>query len=96
MSKLLTSSSFALAQGSRRSWRRAVADAVALARMAVELDSKNTDPKGALAAYTESVRRLRSILARLKRHGAYAEAAQLVTIVRLSSPSSLRPVSRIG
>ncbi|KAH9952250.1 hypothetical protein BJV74DRAFT_892212 [Russula compacta] len=56
MSKLLMSSSYAVGQGSRRSWRRTVADAVALARSAVELDSKNTDPMGALVAYTESRR----------------------------------------
>lgn len=37
---------------------------------------------GALAAYTESVRRLRGILARLERHGAHAEASQLAAIVR--------------
>ena len=65
-----------------RSWRRTVADALALAQSAVELDSQNTDPMGALAAYAESVRRLRGILARLKRHGAYAEATQLAAIVR--------------
>ncbi|KAI0282239.1 hypothetical protein BC826DRAFT_1110911 [Russula brevipes] len=63
-----------------RSWRRTVADAVALARSAVELDAKNTDPMGALAAYTESVRRLRDILARLERHGAHAEASRLAAI----------------
>ncbi|KAI9450287.1 hypothetical protein F5148DRAFT_1290923 [Russula earlei] len=63
-----------------RSWRRTVADALALAQSAVELDSKDTDPKGALAAYAESVRRLRCILARLERHGAYAEASQLSAI----------------
>jgi len=34
----------------------------------------------ALAAYTESVRRLRGILARLERHGAHAEASQLAAI----------------
>ena len=37
---------------------------------------------GALAAYTESVRRLRGILARLERHGAHAEASRLAAIVR--------------
>ncbi|KAH9953483.1 hypothetical protein BC827DRAFT_1273457 [Russula dissimulans] len=63
-----------------RSWRRTVADTLALAQSAVELDSNNTDPMGALAAYTESVRRLRGILARLERHGAYAEASQLAAI----------------
>ena len=65
-----------------RSWRRTVADALALAQSAVELDAKDTDPLGALAAYTESVRRLRGILARLQRHGAHAEASQLAAIVR--------------
>ena len=65
-----------------RSWRRTVADALALAQSAVELDSKDTDPMGALAAYTESVRRLRGILARLERHGAHAEVSQLAAIVR--------------
>ncbi|KAH9993081.1 hypothetical protein BJV77DRAFT_1067431 [Russula vinacea] len=64
----------------RLSWRRTVAHAVALARRAVELDMKNTDPMGALAAYTESVRLLRSILARLERHGACSEASQLASI----------------
>jgi len=39
---------------------------------------------GALAAYTESVRRLRGILARLERHGAHAEASRLAAIVRFS------------
>ncbi|KAF8486912.1 hypothetical protein DFH94DRAFT_6642 [Russula ochroleuca] len=63
-----------------RSWRRTVALAVALARRAVELDKKNTDPMGALAAYTESVRLLRSILARLERHGARSEASRLASI----------------
>lgn len=65
-----------------RSWRRTVAHAVALAKWAVELDSRNTDPMGALDAYTESVRHLRSILARLERHGAHSEASRLATIVR--------------
>ncbi len=37
---------------------------------------------GALDAYTESVRHLRNILARLERHGAHSEASQLATIVR--------------
>ncbi|KAI9459873.1 hypothetical protein BJY52DRAFT_1186185 [Lactarius psammicola] len=63
-----------------RSWRRTVADALALAQSAVELDTTKTDPSGALLAYTESVRRLRSIRARLERHGALAEARQLATI----------------
>jgi len=63
-----------------RSWRRTVAHAVALAQWAVELDLKNTDPTGALAAYTESVRLLRSILARVERHGAHSEASQLAII----------------
>lgn len=66
--------------GPTRSWRRTVADALAIAQSAVELDTTNTDPSGALDAYTESVRRLRSIRARLERHGAHAEARQLVTI----------------
>ena len=35
----------------------------------------------ALDAYMESVRHLRSILARLERHGAHPEASQLATIV---------------
>jgi hypothetical protein len=65
-----------------RSWRRTVADALAFAQSAVELDSKNTDPMGALVAYTESVRHLRRILARLERHGAHAEASRLAAIVR--------------
>jgi hypothetical protein len=65
-----------------RSWRRTVTRAVALAQWAVELDSKNTDPMGALDAYMESVRHLRNILARLERHGAHSEASQLATIVR--------------
>lgn len=73
-----------------RSWRRTVADALALAQSAVELDSKDTDPLGALAAYTESVRRLRGILARLQRHGAHAEASQLAAIVR-PPPSCYHP-----
>jgi hypothetical protein len=64
-----------------RSWRRTVAHALALAQSAVELDSKNSDPMGALDAYTESVCLLRSILARLERHGAHSEASQLATIV---------------
>ncbi|KAI0297043.1 hypothetical protein B0F90DRAFT_990223 [Multifurca ochricompacta] len=63
-----------------RSWRRTVADAVVLAQSAVELDSSNTNPLGALAAYTESVRRLRSIQARLERHGAHSDAGQLAAI----------------
>ncbi|KAN0120505.1 hypothetical protein V8E52_004332 [Russula decolorans] len=63
-----------------RSWRRTVTHAVALAKWAVELDSKNTDPMGALDAYTESVRYLRNILARLERHGAHSEASRLATI----------------
>ncbi|KAI9435555.1 hypothetical protein H4582DRAFT_2079654 [Lactarius indigo] len=63
-----------------RSWRRTVADALALAQSAVELDTANTDPSGALLAYTESVRRLRTIRARLERHGAHAEARQLAAI----------------
>ncbi|KAF8498239.1 hypothetical protein F5888DRAFT_233660 [Russula emetica] len=63
-----------------RSWRSAVAHAVALAQWAVELDSKNTDPMGALDAYTVSVRHLRSILARLERHGARSKASRLATI----------------
>ncbi len=65
-----------------RSWRRTVAHALALAKRAVELDSENTDPMGALDAYIESVRRLRSIVARLERHGAHSEASHLATIVR--------------
>ncbi len=69
-----------------RSWRRTVADALALAKSAVELDKTNTDPSGALVAYTESVRRLRSIRARLERHGAHTEASRLATIVRLTFP----------
>jgi hypothetical protein len=52
-----------------------------LAKWAVELDSRKTDPMGALDAYTESVRLLRSILARLERHGAHSEASRLATIV---------------
>ncbi|KAH9177331.1 hypothetical protein EDB89DRAFT_2064935 [Lactarius sanguifluus] len=63
-----------------RSWRRTVADALALAQSAVELDTANTDPSGALFAYTESVRRLRIIRARLERHGAHIEARQLAAI----------------
>lgn len=43
----------------------------------------------ALAAYTESVRHLRGMLARLERHGAHAEASQLAAIVR--SPSYTAP-----
>ena len=66
-----------------RSWRRTVADALALAQSAVELDTTKRDPAGALLAYTESVQRLRSIRARLERHGAHAEARQLAAIVRL-------------
>lgn len=64
-----------------RSWRRTVAHAAALAKWAVKVDSKNTDPIGALDAYTESVRHLRRILARLERHGAHLEASRLATIV---------------
>lgn len=67
-----------------RSWRRIVADALALAQSAVELDTTKTDRAGALRAYAESVQRLRSIRARLERHGAHAEARQLATIVRLT------------
>lgn len=67
-----------------RSWRRTVADALALAQSAVELDTTKTDPAGALLAYTESVQRLRSIRARLERHGAHAEARQLAAIVRVT------------
>ncbi|KAN0142178.1 hypothetical protein V8E53_000640 [Lactarius tabidus] len=63
-----------------RSWRRMVADALALAQSAVELDTTKTDRAGALLAYAESVQRLRSIRARLERHGAHAEARQLATI----------------
>ncbi|KAH8993143.1 hypothetical protein EDB92DRAFT_437514 [Lactarius akahatsu] len=63
-----------------RSWRRTVADALALAQSAVELDTANTDPSGALFAYTKSVRRLRTIRARLERHGAHVEARQLAAI----------------
>jgi hypothetical protein len=63
-----------------RSWRRIVADALALAQSAVELDTTKTDRAGALLAYAESVQRLRSIRARLERHGAHAEARQLATI----------------
>ncbi|KAI0261946.1 hypothetical protein BC834DRAFT_972349 [Gloeopeniophorella convolvens] len=63
-----------------RSWRSKVADALARARTAVELDSKNTDPEGALAAYADSVRRLRSILSRVERHGALNEASKLTAI----------------
>ena len=73
-----------------RSWRRTVARAVALAQWAVELDAKNTDPMGALAAYTESVRLLQSILARVERHGAHSEASQLSIIVRRYPP--FRPI----
>ena len=69
-----------------RSWRRTIAHAVALAQWAVELDSKNTDPIAALDAYTESVRHLRCILARLERHGAHSEASRLATIVRRHRP----------
>ena len=69
------------------SWRRTVADALAMAQSAVELDATNMDPSGALVAYTESVRRLRSIRARLERHGALADARQLASIVRLTPPS---------
>lgn len=67
-----------------RSWRRVVADALTLAQSAVELDTTKTDRVGALLAYTESVQRLRSIRARLERHGAHAEARQLAKIVRLT------------
>ncbi|KAF8259914.1 hypothetical protein EI94DRAFT_1795956 [Lactarius quietus] len=65
---------------SARSWRRTVADALALAQSAVDLDMTKTDPAGALLAYTESVQRLRSIRARLERHGARAQARQLAAI----------------
>jgi hypothetical protein len=65
-----------------RSWRRIVADALALARSAVELDARKTDPLGALAAYSESTRHIRRIIVRLERYGAHAEARQLATIVR--------------
>ena len=78
-----------------RSWRRTVAHAVALAQWAVELDAKNTDPTGALAAYTESVRLLRSILARVERHGAHSEASQLAIIVRRLCHRPLSIPSRI-
>ena len=64
-----------------RSWRRTVADALALAQRAVELDSRNTDPMSALNEYTKSVRHLRSICARLERHGARLEASRLAAIV---------------
>jgi len=63
-----------------RSWRRTITDALALAQSAVELDSNDTDPMGALVAYTESVRHLRRILARLERHGAHTEASHLAAI----------------
>jgi hypothetical protein len=66
----------------RQSWRGTVADALALARSAVELDTRNTDPLGALLAYMESTRRIRRILARLERYGAHAESRQLAAIVR--------------
>lgn len=66
-----------------RSWRRTVADALALARSAVELDTKNTDPLGALAAYMESTRRIRHIMVRLERYGVHTLAHQLAAIVRL-------------
>ena len=69
----------------KRSGRRTVADALALARSAVELDTRNTDPLGALVAYIESTRLIRRILARLERYGAHAETRQLAAIVR--SPS---------
>ena len=71
-----------------RSWRRTVAHAVALAQWAVELDSKNADPMAALDAYMESVRHLKSILARLKRYGAHLEASRLTTIVRRVTSNS--------
>jgi len=82
-----------------RSWRRTVADALALAQSAVELDTTKSDPAGALLAYTESVQRLRSIRARLERHGAHAEARQLAAICngytermrRLSVASAVPP-----
>lgn len=72
----------------RRSWRRTVAHALALAQSAVELDSTNANPMGALDGYTKSVRQLRRILVRLERHGAHSEASRLATIVcrRSSSP----------
>ncbi|KAI0246595.1 hypothetical protein BJV78DRAFT_1253279 [Lactifluus subvellereus] len=66
----------------RRSWRRTVADALALARSAVELDARKTDPLGALAAYAKSMRHIRRIIVRLERYGAHAEARQLAAIVR--------------
>ena len=47
---------------------------------------------GALDAYTESVRHLRSILARLERHGAHSEASRLATIVCRSSCPLLHPL----
>lgn len=72
-----------------RSWRRTVAHALALAQSAVELDSTNADPMGALDAYTKSVRQLRSILARLERHGAQSEASQLAAIVCRRRPPVL-------
>jgi hypothetical protein len=74
-----------------RSWRHTVASALALAQSAVELDSTNADPMGALDGYTKSVRQLRGILARLERHGAHSEASRLATIVRLLQ-HSLSPV----
>ncbi|KAI0274164.1 hypothetical protein BGY98DRAFT_995893 [Russula aff. rugulosa BPL654] len=64
----------------RRSWRRTVAHALALAQSAVELDSTSADPMGALDGYTKSVRQLRRILVRLERHGAHSEASRLATI----------------
>ena len=71
-----------------RSWRRTVAHPVALAQCAVELDSKNADPMAALDAYMESVRYLKCILARLRRHGAHLEASRLTTIVRRVTSNS--------
>ncbi len=71
-----------------------VTRAVALAQWAVELDSKNTDPMSALDAYTESVRHLRNILARLVHHGAHSEASQLATI-HIKSPTKGRSPQRL-
>jgi hypothetical protein len=91
---IMRTSELILSQNSSqtRSWRRTVARAVASAKWAVELDSKNTDPMGALDAYMESVRHLRSILARLERHGVHSEATRLATIV---CRRRRRPRSRI-
>ena len=71
-----------------RSWRRTVVHAVALAQWAVELDSKNADPMAALDAYMESVRYLKCILTRLRRHGAHLEASRLASIVRRVTSNS--------